>query len=165
MMRPPAKRRKSVNLIPRDLPLEEDGSIKFLEITSLDAEASRRLLADVEAAKTGIRPRNRFRGDVDSPAGRKRFIKWTRECSVYVAAQLLQANLDQFWLAAARRALPSARKKAAEKKSKTAGIALQDYRRAAKETASQKQLAHKLDISQPTLRKLQRALGVATPRK
>lgn len=163
-------RRKSVNFIPKGLPLDdEDGSIDHGRIRALDKEASQQLLADVKAAIKGRTPPGDFRapgGKMDTvsysltPAGWRRFKNWNKECAVYVASVILQGNLDHFQLAALRQGLTNARRAAVTSNKKITDDLKNRYRQEAKLTSSQKQLAFKLGISQPTLRKLQDELGV-----
>lgn len=162
------KPRKGVNFIPKDLPLEEDGSIAFEQITRLDEKASRLLLAEVRAAIKGRASPGNFRSPDGTdpfrysmtPEGRLRFAKWKRESSVYVALSLLQGNLDQFQLTAIRKGLAKARSKAVETNRKVTPALIERYRQEEKRTTSQKQLGDRIGVSQPTLRKIQDQLGV-----
>jgi hypothetical protein len=169
MMRRPSKLRKGVNFIPKELPLDEDGSIDYGRIRALDKEASQQLLADVKAAIKGRTPPGDFRapgGKMDTlsysltPPGWRRFKNWNKECAVYVASVILQGNLDQFQLAESRKGLAKARGMAVEKNKKITPELVERYRQESKRTTSQKKLADRLEISQPTLRKLQDQLGV-----
>lgn len=163
-------RRKSVNFIPKGLPLDdEDGNIDIGRVWVLDKAASQLLLAEVKAAIKGRTPPGNFRSPDPNmstleysltPIGKQRFIQWNKECAVYRAVAMLQGNLDQFQLSALRQGLSNARRAAVTSNTKITEELKNRYWQEAKLTTSQKQLGSRLGITQPTLRKLQDELGV-----